>query len=58
MMDQVRIIEIQKSVLDNNDQEAERLRKKLKSEKTFLLNLMSSPGAGKTSCILRILEKL
>lgn len=58
MMDQVKVIEIQKSVLENNDQEAEKLRQKLRKEKTFLLNLMSSPGAGKTSCILRILEHL
>ena len=57
-MDQVKVIEIQKSVLENNDQEAEKLRQKLRKEKTFLLNLMSSPGAGKTSCILRILEHL
>ena len=58
MMDQVKVIEIQKSVLENNDQEAEKLRQKLWKEKTFLLNLMSSPGAGKTSCILRMLELL
>ena len=58
MMDQVTVIEIQKSVLENNDQEAEKLRQKLWKEKTFLLNLMSSPGAGKTSCILRMLELL
>lgn len=57
-MDQVRIIEIKQSVFANNDAEAERVRARLKREKTFLLNLMSSPGSGKTTTLLRTIEKL
>jgi len=57
-MDEVRIIEIKKSIFENNDREADRVRARLKDEKTFLLNLMSSPGAGKTSTLLRTIEKL
>lgn len=54
----VRIIEIKKGVFENNDKEADRIRKKLKAEKTFLLNLMSSPGAGKTTLLISTIEKL
>ena len=43
-MDKFRVLEIKKSVFENNDREANELRKELKQEKTFLLNLMSSPG--------------
>lgn len=50
-MDEFKIIEIKKSVFENNDREADRLRAQLKEEKTFLLNLMSSPGSGKTSTL-------
>jgi hydrogenase nickel incorporation protein HypB len=57
-MTQVRILEIKKSVYDNNDAEAEKLRGELRSEGRFFINLMSSPGAGKTSAILRIAEAL
>ncbi|MEA4807615.1 hydrogenase nickel incorporation protein HypB [Acetobacterium wieringae] len=57
-MDEIKIIEIKKSVFENNDREADRLRKRLKQEQTFLLNLMSSPGAGKTTTLLRTIEKL
>ena len=57
-MSQVRIIEIKESVFANNDAEAERVRRKLKGEKTFLLNLMSSPGSGKTTTLLRTIENL
>ena len=51
-MDSVRIIEIKESVFADNDREADRVRAKLKEEKTFLLNLMSSPGSGKTTTLL------
>lgn len=54
----VRIIEIKKGVFENNDREADRIRKKLKAEKAFLLNLMSSPGAGKTTLLIRTIEML
>jgi len=57
-MDKVRIIEIKKSVYENNDLEAEKLRGRLKKEKTCLMNLMSSPGSGKTTTLLRTLEML
>jgi hydrogenase nickel incorporation protein HypB len=57
-MSRVRILEIKKSVYENNDAEAERLREELRREGRFLINLMSSPGAGKTSTVLRIAEAL
>ncbi|MDR2036238.1 MAG: hydrogenase nickel incorporation protein HypB [Coriobacteriales bacterium] len=57
-MDEIRIIEIKKSVYENNDREADKLRQQLREEKTFLLNLMSSPGSGKTSLVLRTIEAL
>ena len=47
-MKDFKIIEVKQSVFADNDADAERLRQQLKEEKTFLLNLMSSPGAGKT----------
>ena len=50
-MEGFRVLEIKKSVFENNDREAELLRKELKRDKTFLLNLMSSPGSGKTTTI-------
>lgn len=57
-MTNVRVIEIKKSVFENNDREADRLRAELKAEKTFLLNLMSSPGSGKTTTLERTIEAL
>lgn len=57
-MDNVRTIEIKKSVFEDNNAQADALRKKLKEEKTFLLNLMSSPGSGKTTTLLRTIETL
>ncbi len=50
-MSEYKVIEIKKSVFENNDREADRLRAQLKKEKTFLLNLMSSPGSGKTTTL-------
>ncbi len=50
-MDEFKVIEIKRSVFENNDKEAERVRAQLREEKTFLLNLMSSPGAGKTTTL-------
>ena len=52
-MERYKIIEVKESVFANNDREAERVRRQLKAEKTFLLNLMSSPGSGKTTTLLR-----
>lgn len=48
-MTDLRIIDVKQSVFADNDEDARRLRQQLKEEKTFLVNLMSSPGAGKTS---------
>lgn len=57
-MDKYKIIEVKESVFANNDREADRVRGKLKEEGTFLLNLMSSPGSGKTTTLLRTIESL
>jgi hydrogenase nickel incorporation protein HypB len=57
-MTAVRVLEIKKSVYANNDAEADRLRDELRDKGLFLINLMSSPGAGKTSVTLRLIEKL
>ena len=57
-MDNIRVIQIKQSLFADNDADAERLRGQLKEEKTFLLNLMSSPGSGKTTTLLRTIEKL
>ncbi len=57
-MSEIRLIEIKEEILTDNKEEADNLRKKLKDRGIFLLNLMSSPGAGKTSLILRTIEQL
>lgn len=57
-MDNIRVIQIKQSLFADNDADAERLRGQLKEEKTFLLNLMSSPGSGKTTTLLRTIENL
>lgn len=57
-MDKFKVIEIKRSVFENNDKEAERLRGELKKEKTFLLNLMSSPGSGKTTTLKATIARL
>lgn len=57
-MDKVRIIEIKKSIFDNNDREADRLRQELKDKGVFLLNLMSSPGSGKTTTLCAVINAL
>lgn len=57
-MDEIKIIEVKQSVFEDNDKDAERLRAQLKKEKTFLLNLMSSPGSGKTTLLVRLAEEL
>lgn len=57
-MEEVRIIEVKQSVFADNDADAEILRRQLKEEKTFLLNIMSSPGAGKTTLLTQIVDRL
>ncbi|QVK18197.1 hydrogenase nickel incorporation protein HypB [Mycoplasmatota bacterium] len=57
-MDTYKVLEIKQSVFEDNDRQADLLRKELKKDKTFLLNLMSSPGSGKTTTVLRTIEVL
>ncbi|PXV93845.1 hydrogenase nickel incorporation protein HypB [Lachnotalea glycerini] len=57
-MNTFKVMEIKRSVFEDNDKQAELLRKDLKKNKTFLLNLMSSPGSGKTTTVLRTIEAL
>ena len=57
-MDDVRIIEVKRSVFEDNNQVAAQVRTQMKQEKTFLLNLMSSPGSGKTSTLLALAKEL
>lgn len=57
-MDEFKVIEIKRSVFENNDKEADRVRAGLKKEKTFLLNLMSAPGSGKTSTLKATISRL
>lgn len=57
-MDQYKIIQVKESVFADNDREADRVRQQLKGQGTFLLNLMSSPGSGKTTTLLRTVEGL
>ena len=57
-MDEVRIIEVKQGVFEENNKYAALLREKLKKEHTFLLNLMSSPGSGKTSTLLALAKTL
>ena len=53
-----KVYEIKKRIFDDNDQEAEKVRQELKEDKTFLINLMSSPGGGKTTTLKRTIEAL
>lgn len=53
-----KVYEIKQRVFASNDQEADQLRKELKEKKTFLLNLMSSPGSGKTSTLTKTIAAL
>ncbi len=57
-MGEYKILEIKQSVFEDNDRQADLLREELKKDKTFLLNLMSSPGSGKTTTVLRTIEAL
>ena len=57
-MEEVKIIEIKKSIFEDNDKDADLLRNELKEKGCFLLNLMSSPGAGKTTTLTRVINSL
>lgn len=54
----VKVIEIKKRVFENNDIAAEKLRNRLKDEKTLMMNLMSSPGSGKTTMLVETIKRL
>lgn len=57
-MDGFKILEIKRSVFEDNDRDADALRAELKEKKLFLLNLMSSPGSGKTTTLARTIAAL
>ena len=57
-MEEVKILEIKQSVFADNDRQAQLLREELKEKKIFLLNLMSSPGSGKTTTLKRTIAAL
>ena len=57
-MDPVKVIEIKKSIFADNEQDADALRRALKDRGVFLLNLMSSPGSGKTTTLIRTINLL
>lgn len=57
-MEKVKILEIKQSVFANNDAQADKLRAELKAKGIYLLNLMSSPGSGKTTTLTRVIERI
>jgi hydrogenase nickel incorporation protein HypB len=57
-MGDFRVLEIKQSVFEDNDHQANLLREELKKEKTFLLNVMSSPGSGKTTTLTKTINAL
>ena len=57
-MDKVRVIEVKENILGNNDKAAAVLRDILHQKKTFLMNLMSSPGSGKTTTLMKTIADL
>ena len=58
MTDEIRTITLKQNILANNDRAADGLRAQLKAEHTFLLNLMSSPGSGKTTTLKATIARL
>ena len=56
-MNNIRIIEVKESIFEDNNRDAQRLRDQLKEEGTFLLNLMSSPGSGKTTTLMALADE-
>lgn len=57
-MNPYRVIEVKQSIFEDNNQDAALLRRQMKEEKTFLINLMSSPGSGKTTTLTRLIDRL
>ena len=58
LLETVRILEVKQSVFANNDAQADKLRQELKEKDIYLLNLMSSPGSGKTTTLTRLIAAL
>ena len=58
LLETVRILEVKQSVFANNDTQADKLRQELKEKGIYLLNLMSSPGSGKTTTLTRLIAAL
>ena len=58
MMDEVKVIEIKKSVFAENEKDADALRAELKQKGVFLLNLMSAPGSGKTTTLIQLINRI
>ena len=58
MMEGIRLIEVKEEILSDNNKTAGEIRERLRASNTLLLNLMSSPGSGKTSLLLRTIEGL
>ena len=57
-MDEVRLIEVKEGIFSENEEIADRVRSDLRRQGVFMLNLMSSPGAGKTTLILETIKVL
>ena len=57
-MQDFKVIELKRSIFEDNDRDADLLREELKKSKTFLMNLMSSPGSGKTTTLTAIANVL
>jgi len=57
-MEEVKVIELKKSIFEENDREADMLRDALKQEGVYLLNLMSAPGSGKTTTLIQTINRL
>ena len=58
LLEKVRVLEVKQSVFANNDAQAGKLREELKQKGIYLLNLMSSPGSGKTTTMTRLIGLL
>lgn len=57
-MDKIKVYEVKQSVFANNEENAKKLQKKLKEKNVFLLNLMSSPGSGKTTFLVSLINRI
>ena len=58
MEDGVKVIEIKKSIFEDNEKDADALRAELKRKGVYLLNLMSSPGSGKTTTLIQLIQRI